>query len=142
MEESLLRIGYDVALDALDGWARRGTVPKRAPRVETRPTGPSAFTVVADEFGNGSGGVRTPYVDVPVAKYVVSSPGPGNCPEIGHTERFEPARLQMLYGSFDAYAAKVRASIAKRSGEGWLTKADAQRLTKELIEDERPRWGR
>jgi hypothetical protein len=140
MEESVLRIAYDVALDALDGWARRGVVPKKAPRIETRPGASGGFTVVTDELGNGRGGLRTTYVDVPVAKYVTSSPGPGNCPEIGHTERFEPARLQMLYGSFDGYASKVRASIARLSADGWLTKADAQRLAKELIDDERARW--
>jgi hypothetical protein len=116
MEESVLRIAYDVALDALDGWARRGVVPKKAPRIETRAGTTGGFTVVVDELGNGRGGLRTPYVEVPVAKYVTSSPGPGNCPEIGHTERFDLARLQMLYGNFEGYAAKVRASISKLSG--------------------------
>src|SRR3954463_3574454 len=141
MDQSLLRIAYDVALDALDNWARKGTVPKRAPRIETRPaSGTPAYVVVPDETGNARGGLRTPYVEVPVAKYVTSSPGPGNCPEIGHTERFDAARLQMLYGNFDGYAAKVRASVAKLSADGWLTKADARRMTKELIDDERPRW--
>jgi hypothetical protein len=140
MGESVLRIGYDVALDALDGWARRSVVPKKAPRIETRAGGTAGFTVVTDDLGNGRGGLRTPYLEVPVAKYVTSSPGPGNCPEIGHTERFDQARLQMMYGSFDGYASKVRASIAKLSADGWLTKADAQRLTKELIDDERAKW--
>jgi hypothetical protein len=140
MEESVLRVVYDVALDALDAWSRRNVVPKKAPRIETRPGATGGFTVVADDLGNSRGGVRTTYVDVPVARYVTSSPGPGNCPEIGHTERFDAARLQMLYGSFDAYAAKARASIAKLSADGWLTKADAQRMTTELIDDERARW--
>jgi hypothetical protein len=140
MDESVLRIGYDVALDALDGWTRKGIVPKKAPRVDTRPAGAGGFTVVADEHGNARGGVRTPYLEVPVAKYVTSSPGPGNCPEIGHTERFDANKLKALYGSFDAYATKVRSSIARLSADGWLTKPDAQRLTKELIDDERARW--
>jgi hypothetical protein len=140
MDESVLRIGYDVALDALDNWARKGTVPKRAARVETRPGGTGGFTVVADEHGNGRGGLRTPYLEVPVAHYATSSPGPGNCPEIGHTERFDAAKLKMLYGSFDAYAAKVRTSIARLTADGWLTKLDAQRLTRELIDEERGRW--
>lgn len=138
--QSMLRIGYDVAMDALDKWVRRGTVPKRAPRVETKPGEGSAFTVVADEFGNGRGGLRTTYVDVPVAHYVTSSPGPGNCPEIGHVDRIETERLLRTYGTFDRYAARVKASIARLTGEGWLTKADADRLAKELIDEERPRW--
>ena len=141
MEESVLRIAYDVALDALDNWVRKGIVPKRAARVETRPAaGNPAFTVVTDENGNARGGLRTPYLEVPVAKFVTSSPGPGNCPEIGHTERFDTAKLQVLYGGFDSYATRIRGSIARLSADGWLTKADAQRLTKELIDDERARW--
>jgi len=140
MDESVLRSGYDVALDALDNWARKGTVPKRIPRVETRAGGNSAFTVVTDEHGNGRGGLRTPYLEVPLARYVTSSPGPGNCPEIGHTERFDAAKLKMLYGTFDSYATKVRASIAKLRADGLLTRPDAERLTKELIEEERARW--
>ncbi|HTM02117.1 MAG TPA: alpha/beta hydrolase domain-containing protein [Vicinamibacterales bacterium] len=140
MNQSLLRIGYDVAMDALDRWTRRGTVPKRAARVETRPGPNGTFTVVADTYGNGRGGVRTPYLDVPLGRYVTSSPGPGNCPEIGHFERFDQARLKQLHGSFERYAQQVRAAIAKRASEGWLTKADAERLTTELIEDERAKW--
>jgi hypothetical protein len=136
MEESVLRAAYGVALHALDNWARRGKVPKRAPRVETRPTADGSFTVVTDQYGNGRGGLRTPYVDVPTARYVTSSLGPGNCPEIGHTEPFELAQLEALYGGFDRYASKVRASIARLGAAGWLTQADARRLTKELIGEE------
>ena len=46
----------------------------------------------------------------------------------------------MLYGTFDSYATKVRASIAKLRADGLLTRPDAERLTKELIEEERARW--
>jgi hypothetical protein len=140
IDQSVLRIGYDVAMDALDRWVRQGVVPKRAPRIGTRPGAGTGFTVVADQYGNGRGGVRTPYVDVPLAHYAAASAGPGNCPEIGHVERFDAARLREIYGSFDRYAAQVRTAIAKSSREGWLTKTDAQRLTKELIDDERARW--
>jgi len=140
MDESVLRLAYDVALDALDGWARRGTVPRKAARIETRSGGAGGFTVVADQFGNARGGLRTPYLEVPLAKYITSSPGPGNCPEIGHTERFDQAQLQMLYGNFDGYSTKMRAAISRLTADGWITKADAARLTRELIEDERPRW--
>jgi hypothetical protein len=139
MNESILRIAYDVALDALDGWARRGVVPKRIPRIETTAGTGSAFTVVTDQHGNARGGLRTPHLDVPTAKYVTSSPGPGNCPEIGHVEAFDATRLRTLYGTFDGYAAKVRQSIAQLTARGWLTRADAAALTRELTDDKR-RW--
>jgi len=132
MEQSVLRIGFDVALDALDGWVRRGVVPTRVPRIETRTGDGSAFTVVRDEFGNARGGLRTPHLDVPTATFVTTSPGPGNCPEIGHVEPFDAARLKMLYASFDDYARKVRGSIAQLTARGWLTRADAGRVTQEI----------
>jgi hypothetical protein len=137
MEESILRVAYDVALDALDGWARRGVVPKRIPRIETRAGTDPAFTVAVDQYGNARGGLRTPYLDVPTAKYVTSSPGPANCPEIGHVEPFDAAKLRTMYGSFDGYAAKVRQSIAQLTARGWMTRADAAALTRELIDRKR-----
>ena len=99
MEESVLRIAYDVGLDALDGWARRGVVPKKVPRLDARPGEGTAVTVAADEHGNARGGFRTTYVDVPVARYSRVESGARNCPEIGHTERFDAAKLQRLYRS-------------------------------------------
>jgi hypothetical protein len=132
MDQSVLRIGFDVALDALDNWVRHNVVPPRVPRIETRAGDGAAFTVVRDEFGNARGGLRTPYLDVPTATYVTTSPGPANCPEIGHVEPFDAARLKMLYGSFDDYARKVRASIAQLTARGWLTRADGSRVMQEL----------
>jgi len=142
MDQSVLRIGFDVALEALDGWVRRGTVPTRVPRIETRAAEGTAFTVMRDEFGNARGGLRTPYLDVPTATYVTTSPGPANCPEIGHVEPFDAARLKMLYGSFDDYARKVRGSITQLTARGWLTRTDAGVLTRELTDAQRARWPR
>jgi len=123
-------------------WVRRGVVPTRVPRIETRTGDGSAFTVVRDEFGNARGGLRTPYLDVPTATYVTTSPGPANCPEIGHVEPFDAARLKMLYGSFDDYARKVRGSITQLTARGWLTRTDAGVLTRELTDAQRARWPR
>ena len=137
MTESVLRVAYDVALDALDRWVQRGAVPIRVPRIETRPNGASGFTVVTDDHGNARGGLRTPYLDVPTARFMTTSPGPGNCPEIGHVEPFDAGRLTMLYGNFDGYVAKVRRSIAQLTARHVLTASDATLLTREL-EQQRP----
>jgi len=140
-EPPMLRIGYDVALNALDNWVRRGVAPPRIPRIESRGSGTSQ-AVVADAHGNARGGLRSPYVDVPVASYATTSPGPGNCPEMGHTTRFDAPTLTSLYGSFGAYTKKVSASIAQLRRAGWLTPRDARRLSSELIDSERAKWPR
>ncbi len=140
-EPPMLRVGYNVALNALDNWVRRGIKPPHIPRIETRGTGTS-LAVVADEHGNARGGLRSPYVDVPVASYTTTSPGPANCPEMGHTTRFDAQKLTSVYGSFGGYAAKASASIATLRRAEWLTPRDAQRLSRELIEGERAKWPR
>jgi hypothetical protein len=50
-----------------------------------------------DKNGNGVGGYRTPYVDVPAATYHVSSKGETFCPELGRIEPFDWAKLNSLY---------------------------------------------
>jgi hypothetical protein len=140
-EPPILRVGYDVALNALDNWVRRGITPPRIPRIESRGNGTSQV-VVPDEHGNARGGMRSPYVDVPVASYATTSPGPGNCPEMGHTTRLDAQKLTALYGSFGTYASNASASIARLRKAGWLTARDAHRLSSELIEGERAKWPR
>lgn len=58
------------ALDNLVRWIDKGVAAPRAPRIETLDEG---RTVVRDAHGKAKGGVRTPYLDVPVATYNVTS---------------------------------------------------------------------
>ena len=46
-----------------------------------------------------SGGVRTPYLEVPTATYYTSTKGPGICGNLAHSEPFPWAKLESLYGS-------------------------------------------
>jgi hypothetical protein len=140
MEPPILTLIYDSAFVNLDEWARKGKAAPRAPRLKASANARAAPTIALDEAGHGIGGVRTPYVDVPIATYTTSSPGPGTCAEMGHVVPFDAARLKQMYGSFDAYASKVNASIARLTGERWLTAADGKRLRSELIDAQRSRW--
>ena len=71
-----LRYFERAALGNLYAWAERGTTPPRAPRIKTATIGPvSSFSLDAD--GNVLGGVRSPYLDVPLSKYEgTDTPGP------------------------------------------------------------------
>ena len=85
-----------------------------------------------DEFGNGMGGVRSPFVDVPVATYTTSSPGPGTCGELGRVVRFDAARIQSLHGDAKSYASKVAQSVDRMVKDHFLTESDGKKLKAEL----------
>ncbi len=52
------------SLTQLDQWVRDGTPPPKADRIETKGTDEPVIT--RDERGNALGGIRTPFVDVPL----------------------------------------------------------------------------
>jgi Alpha/beta hydrolase domain len=112
----------------LDTWVRKGTPPPHAERITVKDE-----KVALDEYGNGLGGVRSPYVDVPTATYFTTAPGPGTCRELGYDVKFDWARLDATYGSYKNYAAKVAQSIDKMAKDRYITEQDAKRMRAELI---------
>jgi hypothetical protein len=126
----------DAAFANLDRWVRDGVAPPRAARISVENGGTPQARVVTDQFGNAVGGVRSPYLDVPVATYHVSRPGgqlaPGvRCEEIGYKVPFDWARLEKLYGTSQKYAAKVAESVDRLVRERWLTESDGRKIKAE-----------
>jgi hypothetical protein len=65
-----------VALHHLWQWVDEGTVPPRADRILVdRSVAGDGSLMALDEHGNPRGGIRTPYVDVPAARYGVRNEG-------------------------------------------------------------------
>jgi len=137
------------ALDNLRRWVVEGVAPPRADRIELhadRDAGPhgdahEALPIVRDRHGNACGGVRTPEVDVPIARYSPRSTlvadaatgPPGRRPIplgelMGSMERFDPAALRRLHGSPEGYLAAYRKGIERLLSERWILPADAGRL--------------
>jgi hypothetical protein len=134
-EQPALTYVYDAAFQHLFRWARAGAAPPKAPRMEIKEgaSEPGAKPAVAlDEYGNGLGGVRTPYVEVPVATYFVTSPGPGTCGELGHTVPFEHSRLASMYPDAKAYRNKADQAVNRLVKEGWLTKSDGRTIESQV----------
>jgi alpha/beta hydrolase family protein len=125
---------FHAALANLEQWVRKGTPAPRAPRLEVTDAGTPQAAVKTDDHGNGIGGVRSVYMDVPTATVIPNSPGPGNCREMGHKNDFDAARIQTMYGGQKNYAAKVSASVDKLVKERWLTEADGKKIKQELAE--------
>ena len=129
----LYRYAMNAALENVDRWVREGKPAPRAERVGVRNGGTPQAEFVFDEFGNARGGVRSPYLDVPVATYHAKTPGQGVCGNLLNIKPFDWARLETLYGSNKAYAAKVAQAVDQLAQQGWLTRGDAERIKRDSV---------
>ena len=121
----------DAAFSNLTRWVRDGVAPPKAARISVENGGTPQARVVRDQFGNAVGGVRTPYLDVPIATYVTTTKGETFCPELGRTDPFDWARLVSLHGTPQNYAAKVAQSVDRLVKERWLTESDGRKIKAE-----------
>jgi len=129
-----------VALDHLLKWVDKGTVPPRAPRILLdRDQSNDGSMMALDQYGNPQGGIRTVYVDVPAAKYVIRpaalNPVVANAaPYIAAGGQnaanlmcglstaqiaFAPAKLKELYKSKQGYVKSVETRLTALEKSGW-----------------------
>jgi hypothetical protein len=125
--EPLLKYAYHGALANLDEWVRKGTPPPHGDPIEVKDG-----KIVLDKAGNGVGGVRSPYVDAPIATYLTTTGGPGNCREMGRTIPLDPALRQALNGDQKSYRAKVAESVDRAVKGRFFTEADGQKMKADL----------
>jgi hypothetical protein len=119
---------FNTALANLDRWVRKGTPAPRAARIDVKDAGTPQASIPTDRFGRGTGGVLTPYLDLPAATFTTNSPGPGTCRETGRATPVDPSELATLYGDRKSYAAKVTQSVDRLVKDRWLTEGDARRV--------------
>jgi hypothetical protein len=113
----------------LDVWARKGTLPIVAPRIDLGEDG-GAPAIERDADGIALGGVRTPPVDVPV-EALSGAPGPSRdviCLLLGSAKPFTAARLSELYPSRDDYQQKYQAATDRTIRSGFVLDADRDAL--------------
>jgi hypothetical protein len=129
-----------VALDHLWKWIDKGTLPPRADRIAMdRDAANDGSLMALDESGNPRGGIRSPYVDLPVAKYGV--PNAGASPPVANAHPFVSSRspaaqdqlcqlagyemalsaddLRKRYGSTKAYRDRVARRVDELTKQGW-----------------------
>ncbi|MFT4614537.1 MAG: hypothetical protein ACI9NT_001682 [Bacteroidia bacterium] len=129
----------NAAIRALNTWIIDGTAPNKAERLEVAGNPPA---IVRDEFGNAKGGVRTPYVDTPIATLEGEGQPQPDLSEIGETcelnidvidfcflagttRLFDVSTLGSLYADNDAYIEALNASTDVAVGKGFLLPEDA-----------------
>lgn len=114
----------NAAFAALERWVRRGVPPRPAPRLEVVEGTPPAF--VLDPLGNVRGGIRTPWVDAPIAVLSgLGQEGAGFCFLAGTTSPLDATTLEALYPDHESYVAAVRRSAEREVRRGFLLAADA-----------------
>jgi hypothetical protein len=115
------------AISALNTWIKDGKKPTKAPRIELTAAGDAVAT---DEFGNALGGVRSPYVDAPVARFSGANSsvddGEDICFLFGQTEMLDDAVLQTLYPNHGAYVAAVTKAAQEAVSNGYLLAEDSK----------------
>ncbi|HEX4997838.1 MAG TPA: alpha/beta hydrolase domain-containing protein [Terriglobia bacterium] len=127
-ELPVMSYAFNAAFRHLDAWARGDATPPRAAPVMIEQAGTANAAVALDDAGNGKGGVRSPYVDVPAATFRTSSPGPGTCREMGHETPFDAAGMAARYGSRESYISRVEQSVDRLVKEGWFNESDGRRM--------------
>jgi hypothetical protein len=112
-----------MALHHVIQWSDKGTLPPRADRIVVENG-----AIAVDENGNARGGVRSTYLDVPVAKYGVpnnADPKPGTrddfyCGIAGYETPLSADRLHTLYTNAATYRGKVQQRLGELTKAGWF----------------------
>jgi len=107
-------------------WARGGDSPPKGSRIATNPDGSTVF----DEHGNVVGGIRSPYVDVPIATY-------GSKGLMGYKVPFDASKKKSLYGSHANYVEKVIKATEPLVINRWIPANEASGIIEEAKSSEK-----
>lgn len=116
------------ALYALNRWVRGGEAAPTAPRMELSDDNPPQL--VLDTNGLARGGVRTPWVDVPIAR----TSGLGNEDSVmaslfGSGELFDDSTLRRLYpGAATEYLQRFEAALDAAIRSGFVLTTDRHEI--------------
>jgi Alpha/beta hydrolase domain len=116
------------AFTAFAAWVTKGTAPPSPAPFTLSSTSPP--TLELDAHGNVVGGVRTPWVDVPIST-LSGAPPPGAsalCSLFGSTTPFSPATLTALYDSKAMYLQRYQQSLDNAIRGGYILAADRASL--------------
>jgi hypothetical protein len=108
------------AFRLLKKWVKSGIEPPIAPYFERDASG----DLLLDADGNALGGLRLPYIEAPIARYLGGFWG--DCADV-HVP-FTQERLQQLYGTHVGYVEAVRAAVAVAVRRGYISSHDGSEM--------------
>lgn len=116
----------NAALHQLHSWVTQRKPPANGVPLEIASREP--FELARDQLGLVKGGIRTPYVDVPVAALLPFGK-PDDCRIWGTTEPFSAAQLKALYGTPERFTNRWNAAASEAIERGFIVGADRERIT-------------
>ena len=114
----------NAAFHALDLWLRDGTLPTIADRLEIE----DESRIAIDDLGNAIGGIRSAYVDAPLATYSGVGEGHVMCMIFGTMVKFDSQKLSEIYESREDYLNQVRQSLDTAVEQKFLVPVDADKI--------------
>jgi hypothetical protein len=116
----------NAALSALHNWVLNGALPARADRLDTQD---DSKQFRKDDFGNTTGGIRTPYLDAPAALLSGDvNEGERFCNLFGTTQLFDAATMASLYVDKAGYIQAVAKATDEAVSKGFLLEIDGERI--------------
>lgn len=115
------------ALHALDKWVRNGTPPPRGTPLVLQPGDHPNF--VTDEHGMATGGIRSPWADVPLMR--TSGTGNGGSPFaglFGMSAAFSPSEIMRLYSGRKGYMDRFERSLDSAIAKGFILPSDREEI--------------
>lgn len=107
-----------------------GIAPPHGDRLQYDLTNPNFVdNTVKDQYGNAVGGLRSPYLDVPIATYHMGfAGGPFTCLVLGYKAPFSEDLLQQLYPNHGQYVSKVTRDTIQLVKDRFLLPIDAPKI--------------
>ena len=132
-----------MGLHHLIEWADKGTLPPKAPPLEfDNDTSNDGSRLALDAHGNVKGGVRTTYVDIPVAQYGVPNSASGaaafNCSIAGWRIPYNEETLRELYKNKGGYISRLNRRLMELLREGWVLPEYAEDIRRDALAIEIP----
>ena len=116
------------AIAKLNAWVRTGRPAPPAPPIALTDADPPQL--VLDVNGLAEGGVRTPWIDVPIAK--TSGTAPEESPMsflFGSGKPFDPAAMSKLYpGGLEEYIERFTEALDRAIDSGFILPADRSEI--------------
>jgi hypothetical protein len=118
---------FDATAAQLARWAEHGTAPASVPRIKLA-TADKVSVPATDQYGNALGGLRSPFVDVPLVRYYAHATGGPSCNNYGSQVPLPAATLKQLYGDPQGYMTKFTKSLDAAIKNGTLLSLDRQAI--------------
>ena len=126
-------IFFDAFLRNLEEWVDSGIAPPHGDSIVVQNNQP-----VLDAFGNVTGGLRSPFLDVPTSTWYGTSTGASFCFIAGHEVPFSEAQLLNLYKNHGKYVSQVARNVSDLVRDRFITQSDGAALKTEAAHADVP----